>query len=63
MRLLNLPRKLVKLSQSKNNPKQTSSTKLIHESDKINLLMSPNDTSSLDKRSWGRTKGFDSDLE
>ena len=25
--------------------------------------MSPNDTSSLDKRSWGRSKGFDSDLE
>ena len=29
----------------------------------INPLMSPNDTSSLDKRSWGRALPFESDLE
>ena len=29
----------------------------------INLLMSPNDTHSLDKRSWGRATPFANDLE
>ena len=54
---------MVQLSPSKDDPKITSSAKPNNQSSKINLLMSPNDTSSLDKRSWGRSKGFDSDLE
>jgi SpoVK/Ycf46/Vps4 family AAA+-type ATPase len=39
-------------NKSRENPKET-----------LSHLMSPNDTSSLDKRSWGRAQNFQNDLE